>query len=54
MPRIEIATQDIQFNINPDDQKQALSQLVQMAKQLNDKMKQIDRRVKDVEDIVLN
>ena len=51
---IEIDTQDIQFNINPDDSKQALAQLVQMAKQLNDKMKQIDRRVKDVEMIVLN
>ena len=51
---IEIDTQDIQFNINPDDPKQALAQLVQMAKQLNDKMKQIDRRVKDVEMIVLN
>ena len=51
---IEIDTQDIQFNINPDDEKQALAQLVQMAKQLNDKMKQLDRRIKDIELIVLN
>jgi hypothetical protein len=51
---IELDTQDIQFNINPDDTTQALNQLVQMAKQQSDKIKQLDRRIKDLELIVLN
>ena len=51
---IEIDTQDIQFNINPEEPTQALLQLVQMAKQLSDKSKQLDRRIKDLESIVLN
>jgi len=51
---IEIDTQDVQFNINPDDSKQALSQLVQVAKQLSDKMKQLERRIKNLEDRVFN
>ena len=51
---IEIDTQDIQLNINPDEPSQALTQLVQMAKQQSDKMKQLDRRIRDLEERVLN
>lgn len=51
---IEIDTMDIQFNIDPNDEKQALAQLVQMAKQMSDKIKQLDRRIRNLENIVLN
>ena len=51
---IELDTQDIQFNINPEEPAQALNQLVQMAKQQSDKIKQLNRRIRDLENIVLN
>lgn len=51
---IEIETQDIQFNIDTSKPEKAVPQLVQIIKQQSDKMKQLNQRIRVLEDWFLN
>jgi broad-specificity NMP kinase len=51
---IEIESQDIQFNVDKEHPERAIEQLIQIIKQQSDKMKQLNRRITDIEDWFLN